>query len=403
MSHIIDFSITGLAGRDEVYSQTLDRHVNIFFGRNGSGKTSLLKILHSAMSNDFSILRTVPFSKATVSIYSINFDQVFTYTFDKEKTQKSEKKKGKHTSTIDEGDELLSKYNISKRAYTSYLQKQLTLFDEFPKWKVEPEIKDENFHGWKHEYLPTSRLYQSRKSALDLDISRSDIFTEEYLDQQYAEFLQDLWRDYYTDILSAVRAAQEDGLASILKAVMVSQKPTKKEKVVDTKIAYDRVTKFLERQGSAKILGTIDDFEKNYSTNPQLRSVVGDINEIEKRIAEATSPKDNLEKLIESMFSGNKKIKFGDRSIDVFISSEEKIGLSSLSSGEKHILRILVEVLAVGDLSILIDEPEISMHVDWQLELVNIFRRLNPSTQIIMATHSPEIMANIADKNIFRL
>jgi ABC-type cobalamin/Fe3+-siderophores transport system ATPase subunit len=56
MSHIVSFSVAGLVGRDDVYSKELNRDVNIFFGLNGSGKTSLLRILHSAMSNNGDIL-----------------------------------------------------------------------------------------------------------------------------------------------------------------------------------------------------------------------------------------------------------------------------------------------------------------------------------------------------------
>ncbi len=56
MSHIVNFLIEGLAGRPEPLEKTMDRDINIFFGLNGCGKTSLLKILHSAMSNDASFL-----------------------------------------------------------------------------------------------------------------------------------------------------------------------------------------------------------------------------------------------------------------------------------------------------------------------------------------------------------
>lgn len=52
VSHIVRFTINGLAGRSKPYSQDLDRHVNVFFGLNGAGKTSLLKILSSAMNQD---------------------------------------------------------------------------------------------------------------------------------------------------------------------------------------------------------------------------------------------------------------------------------------------------------------------------------------------------------------
>jgi predicted ATP-dependent endonuclease of OLD family len=56
-----------------------------------------------------------------------------------------------------------------------------------------------------------------------------------------------------------------------------------------------------------------------------------------------------------------------------------------------------------GESSLLIDEPEISMHIDWQQELISAMTTLNSSAQIILATHSPEIMADVDDDRIFRL
>jgi translation initiation factor RLI1 len=78
MSYITEFSISGLVGKD--YSQKLNKDVNVFFGLNGSGKTSLLKILHSAMSDDLEILENVPFKSAEIQIYSTDLDKVFTRT-----------------------------------------------------------------------------------------------------------------------------------------------------------------------------------------------------------------------------------------------------------------------------------------------------------------------------------
>ena len=98
------------------------------------------------------------------------------------------------------------------------------------------------------------------------------------------------------------------------------------------------------------------------------------------------------------MFTANKEIRFADESIEVKTPSGEKIGLASLSSGEKHLLRILVTaLLLVGESSLMIDEPEISMHVDWQKALIRSLRTLNSNTQLIFATHSPEIMADVPD------
>ncbi len=84
MAHIVEFSVEGLVGRKDSYSQQLNRDVNVFFGPNGNGKTSLLKILHSAMAADGSILTNVPFKAAEVKIFSEDMQKVFTRTFKKE-------------------------------------------------------------------------------------------------------------------------------------------------------------------------------------------------------------------------------------------------------------------------------------------------------------------------------
>ena len=64
---------------------------------------------------------------------------------------------------------------------------------------------------------------------------------------------------------------------------------------------------------------------------------------------------------------------------------------------------IFLETFLSGESTILIDEPEMSMHIDWQLELVSALRQLNPKAQLIFSTHSPEIMAEIEDDKVFRL
>ena len=38
------------------------------------------------------------------------------------------------------------------------------------------------------------------------------------------------------------------------------------------------------------------------------------------------------------------------------------------------------------------DEPEVSLHVEWQQQLVSLIRDLNPNAQIILTTHSPAVI-----------
>lgn len=69
---------------------------------------------------------------------------------------------------------------------------------------------------------------------------------------------------------------------------------------------------------------------------------------------------------------------------------ENPIEIERLSSGEKQIFYILLKTLLQdGKPYILfLDEPEISLHVEWQRSLLHNIRKLNNNAQIIMATHS---------------
>jgi len=65
----------------------------------------------------------------------------------------------------------------------------------------------------------------------------------------------------------------------------------------------------------------------------------------------------------------------------------------NLSSGEKQIFIILLTSLLQDreKYILLLDEPEISLHIDWQRKLIENIRAINPNCQIILATHSPTV------------
>jgi predicted ATPase len=143
-------------------------------------------------------------------------------------------------------------------------------------------------------------------------------------------------------------------------------------------------------------------FKVRFARDALLRSVVSDIDEVERKVAAATAPRGKLEELISKMFSG-KTVTLSDTQIEIKTKDKDSVPLGLLSSGEKQVLRLLVEVLRVEENAILIDEPELSMHIDWQRELVAHMRQLNPEAQLIIATHSPEIMAEVPDQRIYKL
>lgn len=88
----------------------------------------------------------------------------------------------------------------------------------------------------------------------------------------------------------------------------------------------------------------------------------------------------------------------------VFMDGEEEIPLYKLSSGEKQLLLILMRVFLMEERPyiLLMDEPEISLHIEWQYKLFEEIRRLNPNCQIITSTHSPSLFGDgWEDKLVF--
>lgn len=88
--------------------------------------------------------------------------------------------------------------------------------------------------------------------------------------------------------------------------------------------------------------------------------------------------------------------KENNRLVFVLDTTGGNIQLEQLSSGEKQLLIILFRVFLMQKKSyiLLMDEPEISLHIDWQNQLIDAIQILNPNAQIILSTHSPSIFAD---------
>lgn len=101
-----------------------------------------------------------------------------------------------------------------------------------------------------------------------------------------------------------------------------------------------------------------------------------------------------LIQVFNSMLSEGKEIIMDREGINIKVNGSTH-GLNELSSGERHLLTFLTIILLDGysrDI-ILIDEPEISLNILWQEKLIDLITRLAPNTQIIVASHSQSIVA----------
>lgn len=77
-----------------------------------------------------------------------------------------------------------------------------------------------------------------------------------------------------------------------------------------------------------------------------------------------------------------------------FTKNGNHVGYEHLSMGEKQILLLLLMVSNTQQQPCIffMDEPDLSMHIDWKEILVKELHDLNPNMQIILSTHAPSVI-----------
>jgi len=78
---------------------------------------------------------------------------------------------------------------------------------------------------------------------------------------------------------------------------------------------------------------------------------------------------------------------------------------SSLSSGEQNINHLLMNIITHCEQGrvFLIDEPEVSLHLQWQQNLPHVLHILSKQYRVsfVVATHSPTLITNANDSNMY--
>ncbi len=422
---------------DHVVPLNMGERITIMHGPNGFGKTAILRMIESVFCRNFSPLRELPFEKLdlqfadgqTLSVQkgltnarpredgsqlTFEFDGMPSYKLTSVSARLlrelgiSLRSLDQRVPELDRVDELLWEYrptgeildldsvlerfpNLSPARHRQIEQK------EAPAWFIELTAAT-NVH-----FIRANRLEQATRGtrrgeqAVEL-ASVVDKFARELAKQirdtlaRYAELSQSLDRSFPRRL---VTAAPKTSLS--LSRTQIREKLAEIE----------------NRRNRLADAGLIDEEEQShFEMPPEIASEKIDvllvyIADVEKKLEVF----DDLFLKIE-LFKTilNRRFLFKTVSIDkargiTFATSDgTPLGSSNLSSGEQHEVVLLYQLLfkVKPDSLILIDEPELSLHIAWQEQFLPDLARITQLSDcdVLIATHSPQIIGNRWDLTV---
>lgn len=96
-----------------------------------------------------------------------------------------------------------------------------------------------------------------------------------------------------------------------------------------------------------------------------------------------------------------------DRRLKLRVKSRpaDEVEWFNLSKGEKTLLCLLLAVFLNKDNGtvFLFDEPDLSLHIKWQKQLLKSLRNIAPGSQFIISTHSPAMIGNVEGERVINI
>ena len=443
---IESFEITELWDDQYIYLN-FHKDVNVLIGPNASGKTTILNLLHSILSADLESILNINFKKAEIRLAkffeddqgptritvakenrSLNLEfageEIFSFELDTvsgRSTYRDETgRSGRRWRHTDETD-VTARKTPSRYPARGRTEDHQKLYDKLT--NLAPLV-----------WLPVSR----RLTLPEYGEERARTNYLESVDLRLRKLLEDLshyhstlnarlskcYREFERQVLSAILYSKDqDQPDLILESIRSLPTEVEKEQLIG---AFDAAG-FLDEQMRSRInqhfdaakesverINNIEDADLKFKDTlvfpliSRTKDMVEYARKLEKDREDVFAQLRLYEKSANS-FLDHKSIKH-NKSIKIGESVKLKVGSSPysdldprlLSSGEKQILILLTEVLLQSDKPVvyIADEPELSLHVSWQEKLLDSLVRLGGKIQVIVATHSPDVVGKFFDKII---
>jgi ABC-type lipoprotein export system ATPase subunit len=419
MFKVTSVSITGFWQAKKA-SSSFQEDVNIIIGKNGSGKTTFMNILHAVLAVD------------AEALYENAFHSVHITLNDGKRTRTIRANRIESPSSVYPTIE----YHISNRKFFAPLvggddirtrspMMRRRALEETQRIKLELDklvsVASLSVYRIGGDPDPDLRERVSRRYASTVDIRLASLMQHltQYqleLSNQARTISSELQREVLTSLLYSEDKAKNAGyrlefdevaerqkLTSAYKQLGVSG-PDILKKIQDHISAVSKAVKAVKELSKANsasaatkpvnidlgALGALDSLKLT-------TTVVGMSLTAEEKTKAIFSQIHLFLDTLASFISG-KEFKF--EAGELVVVTKDAIPLSKLSSGEKQLLILFIEALLQRQLPyiFLADEPELSLHISWQRNIISAIRSINPNAQIIVATHSPEIAGKFRDK-----
>lgn len=372
--------------------------INLFVGINGSGKTTFIKIIEAVASFDPEALNILKFKKC--SLFFDNGIDIY-----------CEKYIDKNDSDII-SFKIVQGENIFSKKIDTYIPRMQG--KRYIKGKFFPdrnvflhEILKNNLKklikiSWisvERNRLEVDDEYNDRSNTANVDNTLNCLINEiqnhkSYIESQEKEILENFRNRIFELMLYDEKIDTVRGIAI----------PKDNNWVTQLNKAFKDLG--LQEMLSTKITNHIEILKRTFLNiedyKGQYIAIVLPLFNRTQQIIKYSEDADNKRKEVRKDFELYLKNikKFIGKNIEGIhtcdnMSDERLFQVEELSSGEKQILILLSEAFLQHNEKVLFiaDEPELSLHISWQREIINAVHSLNQNAQIIFATHSPEVVS----------